>query len=122
MNGVRICVRGVVEYEVRSEELMVGDLVSGGVVAGESKLEEKAAEASTWEEDGRLGTGWETQIFEVGQYQVEDRLYLSFKAFSGPVAVELADGGVSLEMVVGFGCVMPGLGATGRLLGLDAHR
>ena len=121
VDGIRICGWSMVEDEIGSKELMVGDFIAGSVVACEGELEEETTEAGAGKEEGCLGGGWEVVMLEVGEDEVEDRLDLSLKALSGPVAVELADGGVRFGVVVGFGFVVPELRAVERLCCFDAH-
>ena len=61
-------------------------------------------------------------LLEVGQDEVEDGFNFSFEAFRRPVTVELADGGMRLEVVVRFSFIVPGLWAIGRLAVSVAHR
>ena len=122
VDSVGVCVGSVVEYKVGGEELVVGDLVASGVVAGVCELEEEATESGSWKEDFCLGRRRQVMVIKIGQDEVENRFDFSFEASRRPVAIELAHRGVGFEVVIGFRCVMPDLRPTSSLGIFDAHR
>lgn len=117
VDGVLALVGRAVEDEVAGEELVVGDLVARGVIAGSAEFEEDAAQTGTGEEEvwcccccigTCVGRCWEWEVgFEVGEDGVEKWFNFECESFVGPVAVELSEGRMCFGEVVGFGGAVP---------------